>query len=624
MAQTIPEELPAKATSGERRLLSILKRLPGNVTCYYEPLVDNRLPDFVLIFPTLGVLLIEVKGWNLESILAANTHSVRIRGENGEEVHPNPLRQAREYQFALMDRCKRDKKFSELVNFDGPFTGRLSFPVASVAVLTQIMGPQLAALPNSPEVFPSASVATKDMLAEWQELSGPDLVAAFARYFKGLWACQEMTENQVNILKAALHPEILLSLDFAEGSNHEPTIKVLDEKQETLARKIGTGHRLIFGVAGSGKTVVLMARAKLLARLMPPARILVLCFNVPLGAYLSEALKLWSTITVANFHSWAAANGARWNKNDDSALGQTLLEILRNGGPDTRRFDCVLIDEAQDFESPWFACALAAMKDPVNGDLLIVGDGSQRVYRRTKLSWKQIGIRAQGRTQYLDRNYRNTRPILRLASLFSSPGTSNDEDGLGSAVADPEACVRTHGPDPVLLKRAGKKEEIERTIRIVDELLDGIWFGQKIGPLKPEEIGILYPRIRKEDRRFIEELRDGLLNGRHNCPAVWLTEKSESRRRIGEPGVKILTAYGAKGLQFRAVILIFADECPAHFADTEETDERRLFYVGLTRAEDYLAVSCSRHSKFVDEIKTAIQANVGDKSGHPVSEQIRP
>ncbi len=78
--------------------------------------------------------------------------------------------------------------------------------------------------------------------------------------------------------------------------------------------------------------------------------------------------------------------------------------------------------------------------------------------------------------------------------------------------------------------------------------------------------------------------------------------------------MKILTAYGAKGLQFRAVIFIFSDECPAHFSDTQEADERRLFYVGLTRAEDYLAVSCSRNSKFVDEIKAAIGAAAKDCS----------
>ena len=37
---------------------------------------------------------------------------------------------------------------------------------------------------------------------------------------------------------------------------------VLDRKQENNARKIGEGHRIIYGVAGSGKTVLLIARAK--------------------------------------------------------------------------------------------------------------------------------------------------------------------------------------------------------------------------------------------------------------------------------------------------------------------------------------------------------------------------
>jgi superfamily I DNA and RNA helicase len=40
---------------------------------------------------------------------------------------------------------------------------------------------------------------------------------------------------------------------------------VLDRRQENNARKIGEGHRIIYGVAGSGKTVLLIARATLSA-----------------------------------------------------------------------------------------------------------------------------------------------------------------------------------------------------------------------------------------------------------------------------------------------------------------------------------------------------------------------
>jgi superfamily I DNA/RNA helicase len=68
--------------------------------------------------------------------------------------------------------------------------------------------------------------------------------------------------------------------------------------------------------------------------------------------------------------------------------------------------------------------------------------------------------------------------------------------------------------------------------------------------------------------------------------------------------------HSSKGLQFKAVILLFADDCPADFPDTTEADERCLFYVALTRAEDFLAISCSRKSKFIEEIK----ASAADKA----------
>jgi superfamily I DNA/RNA helicase len=151
-----------------------------------------------------------------------------------------------------------------------------------------------------------------------------------------------------------------------------------------------------------------------------------------------------------------------------------------------------LIDEAQDFESDWFQCVLAAMRNPKEGDLLIVGDRGQGMYRRSKVSWKQLGIEAVGRTQYLARNYRNTRPMLRLASLFSAKAGLPDEDGLGHVWSDPESCARTDGQDPVLIKRTNKKEESERAIGIVCDLLGGVWFGEKIQTLRPEEIAILY------------------------------------------------------------------------------------------------------------------------------------
>ena len=72
------------------------------------------------------------------------------------------------------------------------------------------------------------------------------------------------------------------------------------------------------------------------------------------------------------------------------------MESLRNGAPDANRFDVVLIDEAQDFPAEWYQCALKAMKDSLNGELLIVGDANQGVYGRKSVSWKQLGYKHKG------------------------------------------------------------------------------------------------------------------------------------------------------------------------------------------------------------------------------------
>lgn len=606
MALAIPEGLPRRASGGERRVFALLKRLPDTAIIYYEPLVDNRHPDFVVILPSLGVLLIEVKGWSFKSILAADSHSIRVSEDDREVVHQHPLRQVDEYKFRLMQECAKDRHFSRLLHLTGPHEGKLTFPVGSFAILSNTTRESLERLPKGREVFPAAKVVTKEQIDSWEGLPPLELQKALQQFFDPFWTISPLTSNQVNIVKALLHPEILLSLDFAPDHS-EPNLRVLDARQESQARQVRSGHRLVFGVPGSGKTVLLLARAKLLARLNPSFRVLVLCYNVIFGAYLAETLKQFANVTVTSFHAWAAGNGAQWDKKDDSNLGSLLLEALRHGSPDSRRFDSVLIDEAQDFDADWFSCALAAMKDPQNCDLLIVGDGGQGVYRRrNKVSWKGLGIRAAGRTQYLPLNYRNTRPILRLAALFSPSISQGDEDGISSVKSDPEQCVRLNGPAPVLLKRLNKREEIERVVRVVDDLLEGKWCGGDVEPVKPEQIGILYPRLRKEDRVLIEDLRTLLRSNRHGAPSIWLNENSAARRRIGDPGIKILTMHGAKGLQFKAVILLFADECPANFPDVDEDDERRLFYVALTRAEEFLAVSCSKASKFIRDIKTAV------------------
>ncbi|KOR27252.1 hypothetical protein TI03_07280, partial [Achromatium sp. WMS1] len=205
------------------------------------------------------------------------------------------------------------------------------------------------------------------------------------------------------------------------------SLKVLDTRQENHARNIGDGHRIVYGVAGSGKTVILIARARLISQQQPEKKLLFLCFNVSLAAYLRQTLRDCPNITVLHFDGWSKANGITRRMNEENpSLGHRLLIALESGhAPHAGYFDAIMVDEAQDFDISWFKCIREAMKDPDDGDLIIVGDGSQGLYKNRGISWKQIGIHARGRTITgenlkkfdLDKNYRNSKEIIELAAI---------------------------------------------------------------------------------------------------------------------------------------------------------------------------------------------------------------
>lgn len=95
------------------------------------------------------------------------------------------------------------------------------------------------------------------------------------------------------------------------------------------------------------------------------------------------------------------------------------------------------------------------------------------------------------------------------------------------------------------------------------------------------------------------------------------TEQLRRQAEYQEPSAKnisLMTMHGAKGLEFHTVFIIGANEdiCPYKKAETNEEieEERRLFYVAMTRAKKRLVISYSkerngkkmRQSRFVGEL----------------------
>src|SRR4051794_22685276 len=96
-----------------------------------------------------------------------------------------------------------------------------------------------------------------------------------------------LTNEDIQAIRFHLFPEVRISAEFKPPVQHQDhlllslhNIKTMDLHQENMAKQIGDKHRLIRGVAGSGKTLVLASRAKMLAKAHPDWKILVLCYGI--------------------------------------------------------------------------------------------------------------------------------------------------------------------------------------------------------------------------------------------------------------------------------------------------------------------------------------------------------
>lgn len=593
MAIVIPSPAPY-TTPGEKRVGRLLSRLPEDWIVYYEPKIRRMSahlhPDFVILAPAHGLLVLEVKDWSLWSICSINPHKFILRKGDQLYKHTSPLEQVTGYWRAIKDACRNERFGRELMAQDGSFEGQLCFPVGAAVVFPEVSAKAVQKSQHSPawkSIFTATNSILADRLQEWETLDEAQFAEALRPMFQPFQMKREFTARQIDALRWVLFPETHMGVVLGEKpENRSEVLAVLDAKQEQYARSLGAGHRILFGVAGSGKTVLLMARARWLAHQQPRRRCLLLCYNKALAAWLAGRLADCPSVEVKHFDGWAKSLCiTRQSNEQDADFGGRLLAHLEQQGQAARTLDAVLIDEAQDFEPSWFRCVLAATADPEQGDLVIVADGCQSLYKRGAVSWKALGIRAQGRSisaRYdLNRNYRNTPAIAALASHFGTDRPA--DDGVAACRVSPRRCRRIGTSVPALVEAVDHGRQCDAALEIVGRWLSGQYRG---GKMRPEEIGILYPRLTGGTRAELERLISGLSK---LAPTRWLSDRRDHRSHeaVNDAAIKVQTIHSAKGLQYRAVILLWTDLLETVDG---ETNVERLLYVGITRAESELVM----------------------------------
>ena len=479
----------SRMTSGERRLAERLEqKLDDDYLVWYDvPVGPQQLhPDFIVLHPSRGLLILEVKDFRLGTIVQATKEDWSILDNaSGEPKNiPSPFAQARNYAHAVLGALRADKR---LVHHEGRRQGEVVFAWSYGVVLPNITRRQFTEA-RLDEALAAHRVICSDEMTEGVEIE---------EFQSRLWEMfpyeryHTLTLPQIDRVRWILFPQVRIPeqgslFDEADLQAEVPDmLRVMDLQQEQLARSLGDGHRVIHGVAGSGKTMVLGYRAEYLARAHAAGKpVLVLCYNEPLAVKLAATMAakgLSERVHCVHFHKWARAQLVAYGQAlpanhlpQDAFFADMVQRVItgvERGHIPKGQYLAVLIDEGHDFAPEWLKL-VTQMVDPTTNSLLVLYDDAQSIYergRKKNFSFKSVGIQAQGRTTILKINYRNTRQILQTAHAIAGDLlTAQDHDDDGIPLLQPVSCGRD-GPEPLVIDLPTLPEQAAK----IAELLQG-------------------------------------------------------------------------------------------------------------------------------------------------------
>jgi hypothetical protein len=393
-------------SEAERRVYEALSRgLPSEMGAWHSVPISSddgdREIDFVVAHPARGFLAIEVKGGRVEQRGGRWT-------QNGEPIK-DPGTQAVGGAHALAREIK--SRFDTKVHNES-YAHAVWFPDVAV------------------ERDPSQGNLHGRVLG-WDDLSWTReaILSVFDRHLPGSsHAPRRLMEAIHSIWGERWVPEVSLGARVERDARRRVE---LERAQYEIIESFEDNPRLLVrGAAGTGKTLVAVEAAR--RRAARGERVLLTCFTQGLARWLGRHCREHETIEIATVRELAVEllreAGAAIDPAKPDFWENVGLEAACDAlGRSTRRWDAVIVDEAQDLtESDWALVEECAADRP----LWVFTDESQRFWPD-----REIPARLAFAVARLTRRYRTPSTLAALAEAFSE----------GRPIAEPLAPVRAEG-----------------------------------------------------------------------------------------------------------------------------------------------------------------------------------
>lgn len=536
MTRSGPTLLPPDPSFGHPSEAEVWRQIVDHAPAHWTVIACQHLTDeereyeidLIVLIPDHAIVVLEVKSG---SVWIDETGQW-WQGRSGAEHRIDPLRQVELGKYAARRYVENDPRWS-----------RRRLRWCHALVLPNSLVADDFALPD----LPRSMVHGRDDIAGLVER----LAAAGRANPEGHSA---PTEDECDLVAEILRGRSLPLRDVvaAAAERGDEVTSRLTAEQAMILKVTRLLNRVeIRGGAGSGKTVLALAQTRALTRGgdgRAKQRVALLCYSIGLASYFKREVAPDKynrrPAFVGTFEDFARHIGLEefgtrqdadfWEQELPDRMAERAAEL-----PDGKKFDAIIVDEAQDFADSWWVPLLRSLVDEEEGGLYVYSDENQRVFPRFGRPPVQLV------PLVLDHNLRNTQQI---ADVFSSL-TPMRMRALGGQGPEVTFVGTPAGEDP----QAAADDQ-------VDALLDEGW--------REEDIALITTGRRHPVQAELQE--------DEGQEGYWASFWDKDCVFYGH-------VLGCKGLERRAVVLCVND------TGVHDRSKEKL-YVGVSRATDRLVV----------------------------------